>query len=207
MKPAAEPAQQAARQFVAALRPEDSLGVILFSDRAVFAHDLSKDRSHSYEAIDSYRPLGGTALYDSLYDSLLRLKHTETRRVVVVVTDGKDENNPGTAPGSTHTIDQVIALLRDVDAIVYTIGIGQKVERQVLERLALMSGGEAYFPSDVSSLAGDFRRVVENLRRRYIVTYTSTNPVRDGSWRAVEIKTSWPEVIVKSRGGYFAPTQ
>ena len=207
MKPAAEAAQAAARQFVSALRPEDSLGVILFSDRALFAHDLSKDRAHSYEAIDSYRPLGGTALYDSIYDALLRLKHTDTRRVLVLVTDGKDENNPGTAPGSTHSLEQAMAMLRDVDAVVYTIGIGKKVERPVLERLAVVSGGEAYFPDDVSSLAADFRRIVENLRRRYIVTYTSTNPVRDGSWRAVEIKTSFPDVIVKSRGGYFAPRQ
>lgn len=205
MKPAALPAMDAAREFVAAIRPEDSLGMILFADRAVFAHDLTKNRSHSFQAIDRYRPTGGTALYDALHDALLRLKHTDTRRAVVVVTDGKDENNPGTAPGSTHTLEQVLALLRDVDAIVYTIGIGKKVEAGVLERLAAMSAGEAYFPDDVSLLASEFRRVVENLRRRYIVTYTSTNSVRDGSWRAVDIRTTLPGVSVKSRGGYVAP--
>lgn len=207
MKPSAEPAKAAARTFVDAVRPEDSLGLVLFADRAVFAHDLTKERVHSHQAVDGYVPLGGTALYDAIYDALLRLKHAETRRVVVVVTDGKDENNPGTAPGSVRTLQQVLALLRDVDATVYTIGIGKKVERGVLETLARLSGGESYFPDDVSSLAGDFKRVVENLRRRYLLSYLSSNPERDGSWRAVEIKTAFPDVLVKSRGGYFAPAQ
>ena len=47
--------------------------------------------------------------------------------------------------------------------------------------------------------------IVEELRRRYLVSYTSTNGTRDGGWRAVEIKTRQPELSVRSRGGYAAP--
>ena len=67
------------------------------------------------------------------------------------------------------------------------------------------SGGAAYFPQDVSILAADYRRIVENLRRRYVITFTSTNSTRDGAWRDVEIRTRTPGTIVNSRGGYFAP--
>ena len=48
--------------------------------------------------------------------------------------------------------------------------------------------------------------MVEDLRRRYVVSYTSTNGARNGQWRSVDIKlTSAPQVTVRSAGGYTAP--
>ena len=52
-----------------------------------------------------------------------------------------------------------------------------------------MSGGQAYFPSDVSELTAQYERVTENLRHRYVLSYTSTNSKRDGGWRNVEIRS------------------
>jgi Ca-activated chloride channel homolog len=79
------------------------------------------------------------------------------------------------------------------------------VDRKLLERLAAESGGEAYFPSDATLLDGQFRRVVENLRRRFVVGYTSTNSSHDGGWRTVDIRARGRSLVVTSRGGYFAP--
>jgi len=85
------------------------------------------------------------------------------------------------------------------------IGIGDKVDRQVLETIATASGGQAYFPEDVSRLDEPYRRIVEHLRQRWILAYTSTDPKRNGAWRPVEIRTHSPNAVVRSRGGYFAP--
>jgi hypothetical protein len=38
-----------------------------------------------------------------------------------------------------------------------------------------------------------------------VFSYESTNPKRDGGWRAVEITAANPDLAVTSRGGYFAP--
>jgi len=205
MRKAAPVAQEAARRFVRALRPEDQLATLLFADTSELAHELSADRQLSLSAIDKYQSKGGTALYDALADSLLRLKAIEGRRVVVVVTDGRDEDNPGTGPGSSRTFEDVLKYAKEIDAVVYGIGIGAKVDRQVLETLATASGGQAYFPEDVSGLDEPYRRVVEHLRRRWVLAYTSTDPKRNGAWRPVEIRTHSPNAVVRSRGGYFAP--
>jgi len=205
MKKAAETAKGAARGFVQALKPEDKLATVIFSDRAELAHELSTDRKTTLDAIDSYQANGGTALYDALTSSLSRLKDVEGRRVVVVVTDGRDEDNPGTGPGSVSTFDSVLADLKQVDAVVYAIGIGAKVDRERLEKLASVSGGEAYFPEDATGLDEQYRRVIEHLRRRWVIGYTSTNAKRDGSWRRVDLSSKCPDEVVKSRGGYFAP--
>jgi Ca-activated chloride channel homolog len=205
MRRVADDVKAAARSFVQALRPQDPLGLILFSDKALFAHDISTVRKWSLEAIDRYQAVGGTALYDAVYNALMRLRGIEGRRVVVVMTDGRDENNKGDGPGSTRTFKDVLERLRSVDATVFAVGLGTKLDQDVLERLALESGGEASFPADVSTLGDEFRRIVENLRKRYVISYTSTNSTRDGNWRKVEIQSTTPGVTAISRGGYFEP--
>jgi VWFA-related protein len=205
MKPSVETARTAAASFVDALRPEDQLSVLLFADAARVAHGLGTDRNATHAAIAEYRAAGGTALYDAVGDSLDVLKRVEGRRVIVVVTDGRDENNPGTAPGSARTFDQVLLAARDVGAVVFGIGLGPKVDRTVLERLAAASGGEALFPQDAGHLEAEYQRVLQNLRRRWIVSYTSTNATRDGAWRPITIRTRDGKAVVHSRGGYFAP--
>ena len=74
-----------------------------------------------------------------------------------------------------------------------------------LEQVSRISGGQLYSPADVSELTRQYGEVVENLRRRYVVGYTSTNSKRDGTWRKVEIQVRAPDARVLSRDGYFAP--
>ena len=205
MKKWAEIAKAAAASFVNSLRPQDALGVVMFANKSELVVDLGAPREKAHAAIAAYQPNGGTALYDALGDSFDRLKKTPGRRIVVVVTDGRDEDNPGTGPGSVRNFQEVLDAAESVDAIVFGIGVGLNVDRPVLTTLAESSGGEAYFPEDVSQLEGEYRRIVENLRRRWIISYTSTNTARDGAWRPVTIRTRDGRAIVHSRGGYFAP--
>ena len=207
MRRAAEGVKAAARSFVSALRDQDKLAVIRFADRPVLAHDLTLFRSDAIKAIDEYTPTGGTALYDAINDALGRLKRVEGRRVVVAMTDGRDENNAGTGPGSVLTFDELLASAKDADAIVYLIGLGSNVDRARLEQIAGETGGEAYFPDTVEALTEDYARIVENLRRRYVISYESSNTTRDGAWRAVAIRSSRGQLRVSSRGGYFAPSR
>jgi VWFA-related protein len=205
MKKSAEAVKAAAREFVDAVRPEDSLALITFADVPMFAHVLATERQWTRDAIDKYEPAGGTALYDALVNSLLHLKSVPGRRAVVVMTDGRDEDNAGTAAGSTHTLDDVLALIKSTGATVFSIGLGARIDRPVLDRVARESGGDTYVAGDAAALGAEYRRVIENLRRRYVVSYTSTNPAHDGTWRVVEIRARTPGVKVASRGGYFAP--
>ncbi len=205
IKPVLEPLKEAARSFISALRPADPLALVTFSDSVVFEHWLSTVRKTSLDAIDKHAALGGTALWDALYDSIAMLDTEKGRKAVVVVTDGRDENNPGTAPGSKHTLAQVLERVGETETTVYTIGLGKNVDREALQRIADESGGAAYFPDDVTKLPGEYRRVLDDLRRRYVVTYTSTNSTRDGAWRTVKITSKKGGFSIRSRRGYNAP--
>ena len=194
-----------AREFVNAVRPEDSLALITFADQPLFGHLLGTNREYSLDAIHKYATGGGTALYDGLWNGLLHLKTTPGRRAIVVLTDGRDENRTSTGPASTHTLSDVQSLAREVGATIYPIGLGSRVDRALLEQLASASGGEAYVADDAAKLSEPFRHIVENLRQRYTLSYTSTNSRHDGAWRRVQIRPRNPALVVKSGGGYYAP--
>lgn len=196
---------EAARTFALQMPGKDRVGVMLFGDKPVLAQDLTTIREFVLRGINRYVATGGTALYDALVESLNRLKKTEGRTAIVVLTDGRDEDNPGRGPGSVHTMDDVLVSLKGVGSTVYTIGLGPNVDRATIERFTEASSGEAYFPADVSVLGEDYRRILENLRRRYVVSYTSTNRTHDGAWRKVEIRPKRAGIGIDSRGGYFAP--
>jgi VWFA-related protein len=205
MKKSTDKVVEAATSFVGALRPEDWLGVITFADKSKVAHGLAQEREPTLQAIAGYTAEGGTALYDALCDSVLMLKQYKGRKAIVVLTDGRDEDNPGTGPGSARTWEQVVGLLREIDVAVFAVGLGTKIDPERLATLATVSGGQAYFPAEVSELATQYERIVDNLRHRYIISYTSANLSRDGKWRTVEIKTRSADIVVHSRPGYFAP--
>lgn len=205
MRRALPAAQQAARAFVMALRPTDPLALVRFADRVVFEHEMSERRQTTLDAIDRLTANGGTALFDGLYDSMAILKQRAGRRAIVLLSDGRDEDNPGTGPGSQHTLDDVLALLRETDTVVYAIGLGANVDRPALEQIAERSGGLALFPAEAEALDAEYRRVIDELRRRYVLAYTSTDATRDGAWRDVSIRSNAPAVTIRSAGGYFAP--
>lgn len=205
MKKSADKVVEAAASFVEALRPEDWLGVITFADRSLVAHGMTQERQSTLQAIASYRADGGTALYDALCDSVLMLKQYKGRKAIVILTDGRDEDNPGTGPGSTRSWEQALGLVREVEVTVFAVGLGTKIDPDRLAALGAVSGGQAYFPMEVSELPTQYERIVDNLRHRYIIGYTSTNSSRDGKWRAVEIRARSSGIVISSRHGYFAP--
>jgi VWFA-related protein len=205
MKKAAAQAQAAARDFVNALRPEDRIAMISFADRSVLVHGPTEKREETLKAIDGYTATGGTALNDALYDSLTQVSKLEGRRAIVVVTDGRDENAASNGPGSAQSWEEVVGQLEQTNATIYAIGLGANVDRARLQTLAQKTGGRALFPSDVTTLAASYRKIVDELRRRYVIGYESTNSERDGQWRKLDIRTRDRSVTVRSRGGYYAP--
>ena len=143
MKQASEKLLASATAFVGTLRPEDSLGMLTFADKVSVEHAITTNRTNTLETLTKDKAEGGTALYDALCDSLLMLKSLKGRRAVVILTDGRDEDNPGTGPGSIRTWDSVLRLLQDQDVTMFPVGLGTKIDPERLKLLATFTGGEA----------------------------------------------------------------
>jgi VWFA-related protein len=76
----------------------------------------------------------------------------------------------------------------------------------VLQQIADVTGGQAFFPTAVKELDSIYQNVVAQIRAQFTIGYLSTNEKTDGAWRKVEVKVKvkGKDLRVRSRKGYFA---
>lgn len=201
---------QAAKTFVELGNVEDDMFVLHFNDNAVFGlpSDLpfTTNRLLLDSAIAQMHPIGRTALYDSVWTALDHL-NTSTRenRFLVVFSDGGDN-------ASRRTEAEVVRKVQESNVTVYAIGLydtfNEDRSRRTLNRLASLTGGKAFFPSDPTELDEAWKQVASGIRNRYIVGYSPTNQKRDGKYRRLRVEVSVPgqsHIEVRTRPGYIAP--
>ncbi|UCF68823.1 MAG: VWA domain-containing protein, partial [Acidobacteriota bacterium] len=207
---------RAAEEFVEKLEPQDRVAALPFSDEPRIAASMTDNHDAAIESIAGLGARGGTALYDAIHHAadLLANEQPGFRRVAVVLSDGRDEAASGLEPGSFHTLDEAIRRAHRRDMIVFTIGLGKEVETEqdftgkmmlseVLERIAVSTGGRYVYAKRTGSLSSHYREILEELRHQYGLAYTPPAPRPGESWRPIQVQVDREGVSVRTREGYF----
>ncbi len=79
-----------------------------------------------------------------------------------------------------------------------------KTARSRLRLIAERTGGTLNEIERLDQMATLYASVAADLRTLYTIEYQPTNLKRDGKWRAIKVEISNPELISRSRTGYFA---
>ena len=211
-----EHAQDAALKFLDVLTEGDEGMVVAFSDEVEVKQEPTASRQDLEGAILSVEPVGGTSLYDAVWKTSRQLERLDGRRVLVLLSDGRDEARSGLEPGSLHTLNEALdRALRD-EVIIFSIGTGNNLDSEpdfygrttlkaILQEMADKTGGRAYFARGATRLKKAFEEVADDLRHMYSLAYVSDDARHDGGWREVRLTADDPKLIVYSRKGYFAP--
>lgn len=206
--------QEAAIGFASHLRPADRVAVIGIRDSARTLHELDSDVKGACDAIRRTTAGGGTALYNALYTTIKQLQKVHVaegdvrRQAIAVLTDGDDTT-------SIVSFDDVLALAKQAGIAVYTIALkspyptialaSQKYFSEsefAMKSLAQETGARAFFPSDISQLAGVYTMITDELSNQYSIGYTSNNQRQDGSFRRIMVRVDEPNVRTRTRSGY-----
>ena len=75
--------------------------------------------------------------------------------------------------------------------------------QETLVTLASDTGGRAFL--DSNDFTKIFKGVQQDTSTYYLLGYHSTNPVRDGRYRRIVVKSNLPGVKIEYRRGYYAP--
>jgi VWFA-related protein len=202
--------QESAIEFLASvIRPRyDKAFVLGFDTEWELTQDFTDNTEALARGVRSLRPGGGTAMYDALYfacrDKLLKSEQTRSvRRAIILVSDGDDNE-------SHVTREEAIEMALRANVIVYTIstnfpsgGPGDKV----LQRIADATGGRAFEPFQLQQVADAFAQIQDDLRSQYELSYQPPNFAHDGRYRTIEISALRKGMKVRSRNGYYAPTE
>lgn len=206
-------AQEAAVHFVETLEDDDLAEVMEFGGRGrpTVIQPATDDKTKLTRAIRMTQAGGTTSLYNALYVGLKNLdprRQDVRRQAIIVLSDGEDTS-------SIVTLDQVLELAKETDVTIYTISLRRKTQRRgrafseaefVLKQLAENTGGQWFFPEAIRELDSVYGRIATELKSQYNIGYVSNNPKRDGSWRRVVVQTEYPNLLVRTKLGYYAPT-
>jgi Ca-activated chloride channel homolog len=152
---------------------------------------------------------GSTALLDGIYLAMNEVRKAKTlRKALVIISDGGENN-------SRYTEAEVRNAVRESDALIYSIGIwgagkdSNYGDQDVLKVMARESGGGLFL---MNGSPKDFaEKIVTDLRNRYLLGYSPTDPAQDGRYHRVEVKLAPPKGLPKLRAhwktGYYAPAQ
>ena len=196
MRDAMPEVHQAATGFVETLRPQDKALVIDFDDRVFLIQELTSDQTLLKEAVSSTEALGSTALYDALHAAFRKLCGIEGRKAIVLLSDGDDTS-------SQLAYNRILEEAKAQSVLIYGIGLGE-VRKSVLKELSEMTGGRSFFVAKANQLADVYRKIADELRRQYYLSYSTTNTKWDGRFIKLEVKSKNPDWSVRARRGYFA---
>jgi VWFA-related protein len=150
----------------------------------------------------------GTVLYDAVYLSAHDMLAKEVgRKAMILLTDGEDE-------GSRLKIKDAIEAAQKADSIVYVLlcadrgfygsfQVGYSGESEMRKLTEATGGRVINVGNKFDKLREAFDQIAAELRSQYNLGYTPTNPVQDGGYRKLEIKSK-ENYKIQCRAGYYA---
>ena len=195
--------KNAAEKFLIRLLPEDRAKVGSFSDKIAVSRTFTNNRDqlvrYLREEVDFGNP---TRLWDAAWISMEELANETNRRVVLLFTDGDD--NDSRQHGRGDTTRRATAQ----DFMVYGIGFRSRVMGTItkpdpgLKQIATETGGGYFELKTSDELNSTFTRVAEELHRQYVLGFTPA--VLDGKVHKLSVVVKRPGMTARARTSYVA---
>jgi VWFA-related protein len=205
--------EAAALALVKDSNPDDEVFVVNFNEDAYLDNPGGKEFLTDIEdmkaALTRIDSRGETAMRNAIQMSIEWLKKShKDKKVLVVVTDGEDN-----ASDEEHnSLEKVVRSARQSEVLVYTVGLLSEEDkraaasaRRQLTALSDATGGETYFPKDVSEVDRIAHQVARDIRGQYTLEYTPANAKMDGTFRKIRVSVKAPgNPTPRTRTGYYA---
>jgi len=194
--------------LVNSLRPEDTTSLMTFSEPVRLAVKPTRDRAPLVAALSGLTADGATSMNDAVFLALqLRPADADqSRPVLLLFSDGRDTS-------SWLNSDHVIEATKRSGMVVHVVEliadqwIGMRgVEMRpsaFLGTLADTGGGRRWFAKSSRDLRELFGKALNELRARYLLTYSPAGVSREG-WHDVKVTLTNARGDVTARPGYFA---
>jgi hypothetical protein len=149
--------QSAAKNLIDRLSPTDRVAIVDFDEAGTVVHPLSflgseTARETAKNAVARVDNSGGTDLsagLDAAIGELVTRRDAERSRFIIFLTDGAGAYSSESA-----------ARARREEIKIYTVGLGDEVQTDLLQGIAKETGGQYYPVSDASQLTALFETIV-----------------------------------------------
>lgn len=180
------------RTMVQALRPDDQIALITFSHNVTSEVPMGHDRSAIIDTLTTLSGEGATALRDAAYLGLATASDDHSRALLLLFSDGLDTT-------SFLSEDTVLESAKRSNAVVHAVHFRPDA---FLGRLTQITGGRNWSAESDRQLEELFGRVLDEMRARYLLTYTPSGPQNPG-WHQIKVSLKGARGDVIAKQGYF----
>lgn len=197
--------KEAAKNFlytVLQLR-KDKAAFMTFDHQINLLTDFTDKTDVLDKAVDNVKKTGSqTALYDAIWQFAdEKLRSVPGRRVMVIITDGDDTFSRARLNDAIDIAQRTETTIFGISTKAGFLGTVPGVEAgtvkdkgdKYLTQLCEQTGGEAFFTGDMIALERAFKKISEELKSQYIITYRPANQNYDGRSRKIEVRFTDPE--------------
>ena len=206
-------AKEAVIEFFKTANPQDEFFMITFNDEPEEVTDFTSSVDDIQNKLVFAVPRRRTALLDAIYMGISKMRQAKyPKKALLIISDGGDNH-------SRYTENEIRALVKEADVMIYAIGIYDRYASAVEERLGPqllsditeLTGGRAFTIDNPNDLGDVATKIGVELRNQYVLGYRPAKVVRDGKWRKIKVKLlppkGLPPLKVYARTGYYAPAE
>ena len=201
--------ESAAFALVKDSNPQDESFVINFNEDAYLDVEFTSDLEMLKSGLARIDSRGQTAMREAIRLAIdhLHEKAKREKKIVIMVTDGNDN-----ASDPSFSMEKLIQLAQRNDVVVYAIGLLNEEEKseaakakRALNELVLSTGGEVFYPKELSEVEAIAHQVARDIRNQYFISYTPVNDALDGTYRPIKLLVKAPgNPTPRTRLGYWA---
>ncbi|MDZ7290180.1 MAG: VWA domain-containing protein, partial [candidate division KSB1 bacterium] len=184
--------------FLDQLHSLDRAGVIQFCAAIRELRPFTNDKNALKANVAAAEYCNGTAIYDALMTAIQETKLENNRRAIILYTDGEDTR-------SALSYEAVIDSAKFYNIPIFTIALGAQIDTAILQQIAAQTGGLFFQTSDAAEFKAVYERLAALLQNFYVMAHGSPDPVRNGTWRVVDVTIGDPIRPGKGKGEYFVP--
>ncbi len=177
---------------------KDKAAFMTFDHEILLRQDFTDKLDLLQKAVDSVKKTGSqTALYDAVWQfSDEKLRNVPGRRVIVVITDGDDTFSRADLKDAIDIAQRTETTIFGISTKAGFLGtvpgveVGQMKDKgdKLLTQLCEETGGEAFFTGDMLELERAFKKISDELKSQYLITYKPADQEYDGRTRKIEVR-------------------
>ncbi len=205
--------REALSEFFNNANSQDEYFAIAVSNRPIVLADSVRNIGDIQAKLASLQPAGYTALMDSIYLALQKMRSARyARRAILIISDGGENDSRYKAREIKELAaesDVLIYAIRPYDALPFFRTIEEKLGNRVLSGITDITGGRTISLGYNDNLARAAAAISLELRNQYVLGYLPAVASRDGKWHNIKVymaRRDQPAPLqLHYKKGYSAP--
>lgn len=216
--------KEMAQAFFGTANPDDEFLLLTVSTQPAAISGFTTDTATLEESIGFTKSGGLTALIDTVYLGLSRMRKAQwPRRALLILSDGMDNH-------SRYSHSQLMRMALEADVQIYTIVIDNgsgaastgtapyrpslitkpwdRAEEhqgpEMLEKLSDQTGGLHFRVRTSAEAKEAVIKAGRALRNEYVIGYHLSDSGTSGKWHRIRVKLNASETVVHARKGYYS---